>query len=144
MGWGGWKDGRTNLLAGALLLTVLAACENSATAYTIDTSQHALVLVREQPYFWTSTVDQSIVVSRLPHCQRKVHIHPGATTLTEMEVFEAGDRLWALRQGERWYLASTEICQVQDWNHPSNEAPGPRVGRFVLRDGKPVFVSEAG
>lgn len=32
MGWGGWKDGRTNLLAGALLLTVLAACENSATA----------------------------------------------------------------------------------------------------------------
>ncbi len=127
-------------LALAALVPVLAACENSATAYTIDTSQHALALVREQPYFWTATVDQSVVVSRLPHCQRKVRIHPGSKTLTEMEVYEAGDRLWALRQGDRWYLASTEICQVQDWNNTEDQPPGPLVGVFRLRNDKPAFV----
>lgn len=125
----------------ALLVPLLAACENSATAYTIDTSQHALALVREQPYFWTATVNQSVVVSRLPYCQRKVKIHPGAKSLTEMQVFEAGDRLWALRQGDQWYLASTESCQVQDWNNADGQPPGALVGVFRLRDGQPAFVS---
>lgn len=123
-----------------LLLPLLAGCENSATAYTVDTSQHALILVREQPYFWTSTVDQSVVVSRLPHCQRKVRIHPDPAELTEMQVFEAGDLLWALRQGNRWYLAGTERCMVQDWDNPSGEPPGQLVGSFRLRDGGPTFV----
>jgi len=122
------------------LLPLLAACENSATAYTIDTNQHALILVREQPYFWTSTVDQSLIVSRLPHCQRKVKIHPDAKELTDIDVFEAGSRLWALRQGERWYLAGTEQCLVQDWANPDDQAPGPQVGTFRLRDGKPAFI----
>lgn len=122
------------------LLPLLAACENSATAYTIDTNQHALILVREQPYFWTSTVDQSLVVSRLPHCQRKVKIHAGPKDFTDMDVYEAGALLWALRQGERWYLAGTEQCLVQDWSNPGDQPPGPQVGAFRLRDGKPVFV----
>lgn len=122
------------------LLPLLAACENSATAFTIDTNQHALILVREQPYFWTSTVDQSLIVSRLPHCQRKVKIHPGAKALAEIDVFEAGGLLWALRQGERWYLAGTEQCLVQDWDNPGDQPPGPQVGAFRLRDGKPAFI----
>ena len=128
-------------VAGVLmLLPLLAGCENSATAYTVDTNQHALILVREQPYFWTPTVDQSVVVSRLPHCQRKVRIHSDPTELTEMQVFEAGDLLWALRQGNRWYLASTERCMVQDWDNPSGQPPGELVGSFRLRDGGPVFM----
>lgn len=122
------------------LASVLVGCENSATAYTIDTSQHSLALVREQPYFWTATVNQAVVVSRLPHCQRKVKIHPGAKSLTEMQVFEAGNRLWALHQGDRWYLASTESCQVQDWNNAAEQPPGELVGVFRLRDGQPAFV----
>lgn len=132
--------GLARLTGVLMLLPLLAACENSATAYTVDTSQHALILVREQPYFWTQTVDQSVVVSRLPHCQRKVSIHPDLTELTEMQVFEAGDLLWALRQGNRWYLASTERCMVQDWDNPSGQPPGELVGSFRLRDGGPVFV----
>lgn len=127
-------------LAVAALLPLLAACENSATAYVVDTSQHALILVREQPFFWTRDVNQTVVVSRLPHCQRKVAIHPGPTTLVEMEIFEAGHQLWALRQGERWYLASTERCQVQDWDNPGGDPPGPLVGSFQLKNRKPTFV----
>jgi hypothetical protein len=49
-----------------------------------------------------------------------------------------------LNQGGRWYLASTEGCQVQDWNNPDNQPPGPAVGSFERqRDGKPVFIPAA-
>lgn len=125
-------------LAGLALLPMLFGCENSATAYMVETNQHALTLAREQPYFWSDEVNQSIVVSRLPHCQRKVRIHPGATDMADMEVFVAGDLLWALRQGDRWYLASTERCLVQDWQDPG-APPGLLVGRFSMKDGTPVF-----
>jgi hypothetical protein len=133
---------RKNLHRVALLglLPLLAACENSATAYMVDGNQHALVLVREQPYFWTAEVNQAVIVSRLPACQRKVDIHPSPTELVEMEVYEAGDLLWALRQGTRWYLASTERCLVQDWLDAPATPPGALVGTFRLREGKPAFM----
>lgn len=124
------------------LLPLLAACENSATAYSIEGNQHALILVREQSYFWDGEVKQAIVASRLPQCQRRIAIHPGSKELAEMSVYEAGDRLWALRQGDRWYLASTERCAVQDWDKPADAPLGPLVGSFRLRDGVPAFVPE--
>lgn len=131
---------RWRLLVVAGCLPLLAACENSATAYSIEGSQHALVLVREQPYFWTSEVNQFVVVSRLPSCQRRIEIPADAKTLTPIEVFEAGDLLWALRQGEHWLLASTERCQVQDWPNSGGQAPGALVGTFRLDGGEPTFV----
>lgn len=132
------------LLRAVMVLTLaptLVGCENSATAYTVDSSQHALTLIREQPYFWDREVAQFVVAARLPDCQRKVKIHPDSTTLTEIEVFEAGYRLWALHQGERWYLASTRNCLVQDWDNKDGKAPGVKVGSFRLKDGTPVFIA---
>ena len=126
------------------LLPVLAACENSATAYMVDGNQHALILVREKPYFWDSTVNQAMIASRLPSCQRRVDIHPGQDSLEPMAVYEAGDRLWALHQGARWYLATTVTCQVQDWANASGSPPGPLVGTFQLKDGAPTFVPAGG
>lgn len=122
-----------------LAVPVLSGCENSATSFMVDTNQHALILVREQPYFWNAEVDQYVIASRLPYCQRKVQIHPDGTKLTDVEVFEAGYRLWALQQGARWYLVSTDKCLVQDWDNSTNQAPGERIGAFRLRDGKPAF-----
>lgn len=126
----------------ALLICVplLAACENSASSFMVDSREHSVSLLREQPYFWTGTVNQSLVVSRLPHCQRKIAIHPDDTTLTPIEVFAVGERLWALHQGPRWYLVSTEHCAAQDWNNAGDQPPGATVGTFLLRDGAPSFV----
>lgn len=132
------------LLLLPLLLLGLAGCENSATAYKIDGSNHALMLVREQRYFWSDEIEQAIVVARLPECQRRVAIWPGNSDGPPMDVFEAGDRLWALHQGRRWYLASTEKCRVQDWPDAPGTPPGPQVGTFVMRDGAPVFEPVAG
>lgn len=123
------------------LLALLAGCENSATAFMIDGSQHALILVREQKFFWDDELHQALVVSRLPACQKRIRIHPGSTELVEMEVYAAGDGLWALHQGPRWYLAGTEECRVQDWDNPGDRPPGALAGSFVLKDGVPAFVS---
>jgi len=130
-------------LAMLALLPLLAACENSATAYMIEGSQHALILVREKPYFWDSTVNQAVIASRLPHCQTRVAIHPDRTELTPMEIFEAGDRLWALQQGSRWYLVSTAKCQVQDWDNAGGMPPGPSLGTFRFKDGVASFIPAA-
>jgi hypothetical protein len=130
-----------NLCAVLALTPILMACENGATAFMIEGSQHALILVREQPYFWDKTVNQALIASRLPNCQRRVAIHPDRTELTPMEVFEAGDRLWGVHQGNRWYLVSTEKCVVQDWDNAQGAAPGPLVGTFRLKDGTTTFVS---
>ena len=89
------------VLAAVGLLTVLAGCENSATSYMIDGSQHALILVREQKFVWDDELRQAVVVSRLPACQKRIRIHPGSTVLVEMKIYEAGDSLWALHQGSR-------------------------------------------
>lgn len=129
---------RTYLLLAALL--PLAGCENAAVSYSIDGNREALVLIREQPWFWSSQVNQFVLASRLPECQRRVSIKPGRTDSLQMEVFEAGDRLWALHQGKAWYLASTQSCQVQDWADPPATPPGKAVGSFTYKDGVLVFV----
>lgn len=128
------------IAAAAGLLALLAGCENSATAFMIDGSQHALILVREQKFFWDDELQQALVVSRLPACQKRIRIHPGSTGLAEMQVYAAGDGLWALHQGQRWYLAGTEECRVQDWDNPGDRPPGALAGSFVLKDGAPAFV----
>ena len=128
------------VLAAVGLLTVLAGCENSATSYMIDGSQHALILVREQKFVWDDELRQAVVVSRLPACQKRIRIHPSSTELVEMKVYEAGDSLWALHQGDRWYLAGTEECRLQDWDNPGSQPPGKLIGSFVLKDGAPAFV----
>ena len=127
------------LLLIPLALMGLTACENSATAYMIDGTDHALMLVREQRWFWSDEINQAIVVSRLPKCQRRVAIWPGNGSGPVMEVYEAGFQLWALNQGRRWYLASTEKCRVQDWPDAPATPPGAYVGRFLMKDGVPVF-----
>lgn len=126
-----------------VLLPLLAACENSATSMAVESKDHALVLVREQPYFWNDEVKQYIVASRLPVCQRRVKIHPDRAAMTPVSVYEAGHLLWALNQGGRWYLASTEGCQVQDWDNPGGQPPGSAVGSFGQRDGETVFTPTA-
>lgn len=124
----------------ALCALGLAACEDAAIGYRIAGVNHALVLERQQPFPW-SEVKQAVVVSRLPQCQRKYPIAPDRAEMTPMKVYEAGDLLWALEQGDHWYLASTEDCRLQPWDKPDPQALGTLVGTFRHRDGVLVFES---
>lgn len=130
------------VLTMGLSLAWLTGCENNAASFMINGKEHALTLVREQPYFWDSRVDQFLVVSRLPDCQRRYPVMAGQAGRLDVELYLAGNLLWALRQGPDWYLASTERCQLQAWtDKPDNDPPGPLEGRFVWRDG-PFFELE--
>lgn len=59
-------SGIRRIVLALALLPVLSACENTATAYMVEGSQHALVLVREQKFFWDDELKQSLIASRLP------------------------------------------------------------------------------
>ena len=55
-------------------------------------------------------------------------------------LFEAGDYLWALKQGKSWYLAGTEKCEFQRWKDAPAEPPGKLVGTFTRKNDKLEFV----
>ena len=67
----------SRLVLPVLFASVLAGCENSATAYKIDGKDHALMLVREQRWAWSDEIAQAVIAARLPKCQRRVAIWPG-------------------------------------------------------------------
>ena len=119
---------------------LLAACEYEGAAYLIEGKDHSISLVREQRWFWSSEVEQAVVVSRMPTCMRRHEIRPGTTGSVKMEVFEAGDYLWALKQGKSWYLASTEKCEFQRWTEPPDEPPGRLVGTFTRKNDQLEFL----
>ena len=57
---------------------LLAACEYEGAAYLIEGKDHSISLVREQRWFWSSEVEQAVVVSRMP-CRTIVGGRPGLT-----------------------------------------------------------------
>ena len=118
---------------------LLAACEYEGTAFLIDGKDQSITLVREQRWFWSDEVEQAVVVSRMPTCMRRHSIKSGVTGSVKMEVYEAGDALWALKQGKNWYLASTEKCEFQIWKDAPADPPGKHVGTFVRKAGKFQF-----
>ena len=119
---------------------LLAACEYEGTAFLIDGKDQSITLVREQRWFWSDEVEQAVVVSRMPTCMRRHSIKSGVTGSVKMEVYEAGDALWALKQGKNWYLAGIEKCEFQPWKDAPAEPPGKLVGNFTRKDDRLVFV----
>ncbi len=45
------------------VVPLLAACEYEGAAYLIEGKDHSISLVREQRWFWSSEVEQAVVVS---------------------------------------------------------------------------------
>lgn len=124
-----------------LTLPLLAACEYEGAAFIVNGNKDENIsLVREQRWFFSSEVDQAVVVSRMPTCMRRHDIKSGVAGSVKMEVFEAGSSLWALKQGKNWYLASTEKCEFQRWTDPPDEPPGRLVGTFSRKNDKLEFI----
>mgnify|MGYP001258203598 FL=1 len=123
------------------VLPMLAACEYEGAAFIINGNKDENIsLVREQTWFWSSEVNQAIVVSRMPTCMRRHEIKAGVAGTVKMEVHEAGSSLWALKQGKSWYLASTEKCEFQRWTEPPDEPPGRLVGTFTRKNDQLEFL----
>jgi hypothetical protein len=127
----------------ALFLPLLAGCENEGIAYLINGKEESITLLREQQWLWSDEVAQALVISHMPGCARRHEMKPGVAGSVKIEVYVAGDQLWALKQGKNWYLASTEKCEFQRWKEAPEEPPGPLVGTFSRKSGKLEFIPVA-
>ena len=128
-----------------LSLVCLTACENQAASRMIGGSkEHSISLVREQRWFWGDAVDQKLVISRFPECQRRFEIDPGKVGEPGLELYGVSDMLYLAHQGPSWYAVGTEECQLQKYDRPPDPVPGTLLGRFTQQDGRLVFEAAKG
>lgn len=118
------------------VLLGLSGCTDDAASYMIDGRYHSLSLAREQPYFWESKVRYSLIVTRLPTCQRK---HPMVlgNPLAKTELWDLGGGTYLLKQSNRMYVTETRTCEGFA---PLAEVPetgmGTLLGAFQEKDGE--------
>lgn len=124
----------------AVPVLLLSGCINdSATYYADSTQEHTLTVRRQQDYFWSETARYTLMVSRLPDCQRQTALAEMALEDTELELFSTGERQWNVRAGKRVWQVETQGCTVQG---PGGAAQGTRVGIYRSDGDKMVFEAE--
>ncbi len=117
-------------------LLVTACCDDSASFY-INGSNHTLTLLREQKYFWKDQATLSLIVARLPECQRRHTLTLAPASTVNIDVFTNGDGTWTLRSDKAIWEAGTQTCTLIQAT-PKAEL-GERVGTFKVQKGKLVF-----
>jgi hypothetical protein len=111
-----------------VLSLFLTACINDSAAYLIDGPKHALSVERKQDFFWEKQVQFSVIVSRLPDCQRK-HVIQKASANASVELWQPGPGTFILRIGSRDYVTETRTCLGFA---PLTEAPPNGFGRQLV------------
>jgi hypothetical protein len=129
-------------MALALGGAVLGGCVNDAASYLIDGRDHALTLLRQQPYFWSKQTELNFVVARFPDCQRRHSLKPAEDGDTHASLMETGPGTYLLQRGHDWYALDTKSCGLQPVSAPAKT--GYRnVGAFDPSSGKLRFVASA-
>lgn len=131
------------LLLLAALPTLLTACVNDGIAYQADNGQLIISLVREQPWFWDKKVNLSVVVGRLPACQRR-HAMGTGSARSKVELWEVGGGTYILRKSDKMYVTEVRTCEGFA---PLDEAPasglGTLLGTFEEKNEALVFTPAA-
>lgn len=130
----------TLTLLGALLgLPFLAGCVDDAAAYMVQHHNHAVIVVREQPYFWEDA-NIYVVASRLPDCQRRHSLGKAAVKGFKVDLFQTGDKTYVLRLGKRLYLVETQTCQgFKKLDGEPEGGMGELLGEYREKDGRLAF-----
>lgn len=124
-----------------LLLPVLVACSDQRASFPIQTSDHALTLIREQRFFWEKTATYTIVAARMPDCMRR-HKMGSAALDARVEVYAPGNNAWIIKQGNRMYVVETRTCEGFAKLEAAPEGGlGPLAGTFQGRKGVLEFVA---
>lgn len=125
-----------------LLLPMLVACINDGAAYIIDGPRYALSVVREQNLFWENNVKLSVVVSRLPDCQRK-HVIGKFPVSASMELWQPGPGTYIFKIGSRMFVTETRSCQgFAEMTEDPPGGMGDRVGLFSTKGGVFTFTPD--
>jgi len=129
-------------LAGLVVsAALLSGCENDAASFQIDGKDHALTLIREQPYFWSDNTKLGLVVARMPECQRRHPLKPAPLPQAQVSVYEIVPGQYQVQQGKNWYAVETQGCTLQAL--PEEPAPpGKVLGTFDRKDGRLKFLTK--
>ena len=115
-------------------ILLLAGCIDDSASFEIGGRDHALSLIREQRYFWEDEVELSLVVTRLPDCQRRHALESVGTRGTKIELYETEAQTFLLRQDKNWYVADSDSCSVERIETPKQGAQGNLRGTFEQED----------
>ena len=126
----------------AVAATLLAGCENDAASYQIDGKEHALILMRDQRYFWSDNTDLKVVVARLPDCQRRYDLNSAPLPKAQMSIYEVTQTQYQLQQGDHWYVADTGGWTLQPLDG-APDVPGKLLGTFDRKDDRLRFIPVA-
>ena len=124
------------------LVPLLAGCFQDTASYSLGDKDHAITLVRNQTWFWQSTVDVSVIALRLPDCNGGSDIK-GIPENAEYVLYRAPDEypepIFMLRGENRVFAVSTQSCRVQEFQQAPDKL-GEKLGTFMVKDGKFQFV----
>jgi hypothetical protein len=129
------------VLAGGFLL---AGCGGSDVAsYLVDgTSDQALTVMRDKAYAWNKSWEVAVVLRRKPDCQRRHPLQKAGDGDFRLEVYRNAGGELLLHQGQYWYLADLNNCELQQAAAAPAEAGEP-IGTFETRGGPLTFVAAA-
>lgn len=97
------------LYALPVFLLLLSGCTNDGAAYLIDGPRHSVSIVRDN-MFWEKQVNLSLVVTRLPACQRR-HAIQKAGPKAHIELWQPGQDTYILKIGNAMYVTETRTCE---------------------------------
>jgi hypothetical protein len=117
----------------------LPPASTKARPSSIEGKDHSISLVREQRWFWSSEVEQAVVVSRMPTCMRRHDIKSGVAGSVKMEVFEAGDTCGPSSRARTGISPAPRSASSSAGRTP-RRAPGKLVGTFTRKNDKLEFV----
>jgi hypothetical protein len=127
----------------ALVLPLLAGCVNDAASMQIDGKEHSLSLVREQKWIWEQNLDLSVVVTRMPDCQRRHHLKSSPISLASVDVFSADTETFFLKQGSRVYSVETRTCEsFQELGEIPADIKVLKYGTFRESKGQFAFIED--
>lgn len=124
-----------------LLATLaLAACTQDTASYAIGGDrQHAILLIRNQAWFWDDRIELTIAPAHLPECQGSLivkDVPKNASIQLHQAPDEYAEPIYILKTGERAFAVSTTSCRVQAFKQAPAE-PGVLLGTFS--EGKEGF-----
>lgn len=123
-----------------MAVVMLAGCESEQAAFSMEDRNHAITILREKMFPWSSEYDTYVVVSRLPQCQRKYPLK--ASSKGSLELYAgSGERQFFFSQGKNWYFAETDSCGSERLEEEPKV--GEPIGSYRDKDGSFKWVAAA-
>jgi len=116
-----------------LLLTplLLTACVKQSGSYYVGEERNQTITVRaEQEYAWDKKITLSLVVARLPDCQRAFAMDKVPLDDVAVELFSKSEGVFTIRSGAQ--VLQVELNNCSELPAPRQEEMGEAVGIFRI------------